>query len=105
MINKVLFQSMLRLCSLLFFALHQPDFLFRKMNVFNDKALVAEAKYSFIDVRDNNLFVDGKYNFKSYVDKMYDTFTPLFIRKNSINYYLMLKSGGLLKTYTQTKRE
>lgn len=73
------------------------------MNVFNDKALVAEAKYSFIDVRDNNLFVDGKYN-KSYVDKMYDTYSIVY-QENSINYYLMLKSGGLLKkTYTQNKR-
>ncbi|EIT1800325.1 hypothetical protein L1N86_004391, partial [Salmonella enterica] len=66
MINKVLFQSMLIVIFTTFSCsssarLHHSE----KMNFFNDKALVAEAKYSFIDVRDNNLFVDGKYN-KSY---------------------------------------
>ncbi|EBK2766134.1 hypothetical protein ALX89_24295, partial [Salmonella enterica subsp. enterica serovar Muenchen] len=75
MINKVLFQSMVIIifttfsCSSLARTPHSE-----KMNFFNDKALVAEAKYSFIDNRDKNLFVDGKYN-KSYVDKMYDTYS------------------------------
>lgn len=104
MINKVLFQSMVIIifttfsCSSSARTPHSE-----KMNFFNDKALVAEAKYSFIDNRDKNLFVDGKYN-KSYVDKMYDTYSIVY-QENSINYYLMLKSGGLLKRHILKTKE
>ncbi|QLR61757.1 hypothetical protein HV341_06610 [Citrobacter sp. RHBSTW-00976] len=96
MINKVLFQSMLIIIFTTFSCSSSARLPHSEKNeYFNDKALVAEAKYSFIDDRDNNLFVDGKYN-KSYVDKMYDTYSIIY-QENSINYYLMLKSGGLLK--------
>ncbi|WP_142478708.1 hypothetical protein [Klebsiella oxytoca] len=104
MINKVLFQSMLIVIFTTFSCSSSARLSHsEKMNFFNDKALVAEAKYSFIDVRDNNLFVDGKYN-KSYVDKMYDTYSIVY-QENSINYYIMLKSGGLLKKHILKTKE
>lgn len=59
----------------------------------NSRALMAEAEYNLLPL--SLVFVDGKYN-KSYVDEIFDKYSPIYQEKR-IDYFLALKKNGRLE--------